>query len=131
MSYEGSDDEEEPETVSVFNQNNKNYTVVSDSKSESEEDECEENLIDDDIEQEVKATPNTTINDKMVQAIKKLQASYSDDANKTVKQATQEKCVIKNSNFLINLARVSSNTNPSLDELKTFNEAWNHFSKES
>ena len=38
-----------------------------------------------------KQPPKTTINTEVVQAKKKLQASYNDNANKAVKQAMQEK----------------------------------------
>ena len=51
---------------------------------------------------------------------------YNDDANKIDKQATQEKSAIKNLNFLINLAMVTSDTKPLPEEPKTFTEAWNH-----
>ena len=42
MSYEGSDDEEKLKTVPAINQNNNNYNVVSDSKSDNE---GKENLL--------------------------------------------------------------------------------------
>ena len=42
----------------------------------------------------VEATSKTTIN--AMCAMKKLQASYNDDANKIVKQAMKEKSTIKN-----------------------------------
>ena len=64
---------EEFKTVPVVNQNNNNYIVVSDSESESDDEEAEENLFKDDINEEIKATPKTIINAKVVQAIKKLQ----------------------------------------------------------
>ena len=58
--------------------------------------------------------------------MKKLQASCDDDANKIIKQATQEKSPIKNLNFLIDLAMVTINTKPIPEEPKTFTKAWNH-----
>ena len=57
--------------------------------------------------------------------MKKLQASYNDDANKIIKEATQDKA-IKNSNFLINLAMVTTDTMLVLEEPMTFDAAWNH-----
>ena len=56
MSYEGSDDEEELETVPIFNQNNDNYSVVSDSKSESD-DKSAKNFYNKNMHQEVEGTP--------------------------------------------------------------------------
>ena len=58
--------------------------------------------------------------------MKKLQASYNNNANKIVKQAKQEKGVIKNLNFLINLAMATSNTKPVPEEPKNFTKALNH-----
>ena len=51
----------ELEMVHVVNQNNFNYNVVRDPKSESD-DKSEENLFDIDIDKKVKAAPKTTIN---------------------------------------------------------------------
>ena len=62
--------------------------------------------------------------------MKKLQASYKDDANKTVKQAT-EKSSIENLNFLIDLAIVFSDIKPNNDEPQTFNNGWNYPNHES
>ena len=73
---------------------------------------------------------NTTVNIQVVQAMKKLQALYNNDANKIVDQGTQEKSAIKNLNFLIILVMVSSDTEPSLDEPQRFNKAWNHPNEE-
>ena len=66
-SYEESDDEEKLEMVPVVdnnNNNNDNYNVVSYSKSKSEDN------FEDDINQEVKATPKTTVNAKLVHVMK-------------------------------------------------------------
>ena len=41
--------------------------------------------------------------------MKKLQASYNDDANKIIKEAMEE-MVVQNLNFLIDLAMVTFNT---------------------
>ena len=67
-SYEGSDDEEELEAVSIINQNNNN--AVSASHSESDEEQSEENCFNDDIDKEVKATPKSTINAKVIHTMK-------------------------------------------------------------
>ena len=61
----------------------------------------------------------------------KLQASYNDDANKIVEQATKEKNAIKYLKFLINLAMVTNHTKSTSEELQTFNDAWNHPNKDS
>ena len=58
MSYEESDDDDEVKMVTAINQNNNNDCyVVSDFKSN---DKAEENLFDEDIDNEVEATPKTT-----------------------------------------------------------------------
>ena len=62
MSYEGLDDEEELKMVPAVNQNNNNYKVVSNSKSESDDKEVEENVFDNDIDEKEEATPKTIIN---------------------------------------------------------------------
>ena len=46
-------------------------------------------------------------------------------------QDMQEKISIKNSNFLINLAMVSNDTKPMLEEPQTFSKTWNHPNKDS
>ena len=72
--YEGMDDEEELQTVPIaINTNNVN--VLSDSDSGSSKDDIEnndDNIFDGDIDNQVNATPQTTINVKVVQAMKKL-----------------------------------------------------------
>ena len=85
-----------------------------------------ENIFDININIEVEVTPRTTTNVKLVLAMKKLQASYNNNANKIVKQAAQEKNTNKNSIFLIDLAIVASDNKPSLDEPQMFKDAWNH-----
>ena len=50
--------------------------------------------------------------------MKKLQASYNEDANKLIEEATQDKAV-ENVNFLINLAMVTADTMP-VEILKSF-----------
>ena len=47
------------------------------------------------IDKQVKATLHTIINTKVVQAMKKLQASYNNNANKIIEQAPREKIAIK------------------------------------
>ena len=64
-----------------------------------------------------KQSPQTTINAKVVQAMKKLQASYNNDANKNC-QTSYKKRAIKN----LNLYMVTSDTKSVLEECKTFNE---------
>ena len=84
-----------------------------------------ENFFDEDIDDKVIASPKSTINAKVIQAMKKLQALYNDNANKIIKDATQVK-VSENSNFLIDLAMVTTKTMPVPEEPASFNEAWNH-----
>ena len=57
--------------------------------------------------------------------MKKVQALYNNDANKIIKEATQDK-VAKNLNFLIDLAMVTIDTMPVPEEPASFHEAWNH-----
>ena len=83
-SYEGSDDKEKLEMVPLINNNN-SYNAVSDSKSNGD-DEVDKNLFDDNVNKEVKVTSKTSININMVQAMKKLQALYHEDANKLSKK---------------------------------------------
>ena len=58
-------------------------------------------FFDKDINDQVIASPKTTANAKVIRAMKKLQASCNDDANKIIKEAMQVK-VSENLNFLIN-----------------------------
>ena len=46
--------------------------------------------------QQSQSNPHTTISTKVVSAMKMLQASFNNDANIIVKQATKEKSAIKN-----------------------------------
>ena len=59
----------------------------------------------------------------MVQAVKQLQASYNDDANKIIKQAMNKKSAIENLNFLIDLSMVTTDNKPVLEEPKSFTKA--------
>ena len=58
--------------------------------------------------------------------MKKLQPSYNDDANKIIKQATNEKSAIENLNFFIDLSLVITDTEPIPEEPNIFTKAWNH-----
>ena len=92
-SYVGSDDEEELEIVPVDNKNN-NVNVVSDSDSDSNDEDFENNeefLFDEDINDQVIASPKTTVNAKVIWAMKKHQTLYNDNANKIIKEAMQVK----------------------------------------
>ena len=111
-SYKGSDYEEELKTVPVENDNN-HENIVSNSNSESSSEDFknnEGNFFHKDINHKVIASHKTTVNAKVVQAMKKLQASYNYDANKIIKEVTQVK-VTSNLNFLINLAMDTKDTN--------------------
>ena len=125
--YEGSNEEEELTTVPVENNNN-NINVVSDSDSNSSNEDFENNkgiFFDKDINDQVIASPKTAVNAKVVQAMKKLQASYNNDANKIIKEVTKVK-VTKNLNFLIDLAMVTTKNKQVPEEPVLFNEAWNN-----
>ena len=66
--------------------------------------------------------------------MRKLQASYNDDANKIVKEAAQEKSAKENLIFLIDLATIfmlAMETKPTKHEPQTFNKAWNHHHSKS
>ena len=72
-SYEGLDDEEELETVPVAINNN-NVNIVSNSDSDSSKDDFEnnnDNFFDKEIDNQIKITHQTTVNAKVVQAMKK------------------------------------------------------------
>ena len=119
-SYEGLDNEEEPEIVSIENNDN-GLNVVSNSNSDSSDNDLEtngENLFDEDVDNEVIASPKTMMNAKVIQAMKELQAYYKDDANKLVKEASNVK-VSQNLNFLIDLAMITNKSIP-------VHKAWNH-----
>ena len=122
-SYEGWKDEEELKTVPLVNNNNIS-DILTNSKSDDGIKNDNKNIFDDDINDEVEATTETTINAKVVLAMKKLQALYNDNANKFVEQTTKEKRAIKNLNFLIDIAMVTNDTKPIPEEPQTFNEAW-------
>ena len=85
-----------------------------------------DNFFDEDIDDQVKVSPQTTVKAKVVWAMKKFQASYNDDANKIIEQATKEKSAIKNLNFLIDLVLVNTDTKPVPKKPKTFTKARNH-----
>ena len=65
--------------------------MVSDSNSESNNEETEKKLFDNDVGKEIKATLKTAIKAKVVHAVMKLQASYNHIANEIMKQSTKEK----------------------------------------
>ena len=74
-SYEGSDEEEELKTVPII-KNNNSINIVSDFDSDSSEEDfenSEDNFFDEDIGNQVKISPQTTVNTKVARAMKKLQ----------------------------------------------------------
>ena len=93
--YEGSDKGEEHEMVPVVIKNS-NVNVVNNANSDSSKDDFEndnDNFFDEDIDNQVKVMmPQTTIDAKVVQAIKKLQASYNNDAQNHQTSNTRKKC---------------------------------------
>ena len=53
------------------------------------------------VKDEIEACPKTTLNPKVVQAMKNLQASNIEDCNKIVEPVTQEESAQENSIFLL------------------------------
>ena len=79
-------------------------------------------------------TLRTTIITKVVQAMKKLQASYNEATNIIVKGEAQEKKCKTKFEFLMDLAifaMVEEDTKPTKDKPHTFSKAWNHPNVES
>ena len=105
ISYEESDDEDDDDSILENNNiTSNNYNVVSiDSENKSKE----EKVFEQDIRAENEVSSNKTLNPRVVQAIKNLQASYKKDDNRIVEQAKQDKAELENSSFLINLASIA------------------------
>ena len=96
-SYEGSTKEEKLKIVPVVINNN-NLNVVTDLETESSKNDFEnddKNVFDEDVDDQVKANPQTTINTIVVQAMKKLQAFYNNDQQNCQGSNTREKCLLK------------------------------------
>ena len=77
-------------------------------------------------------TPKTTLNPKVVHAIKNLQVLYNNDANNIVEQVAQEKKA--KDFFLMDLATftmVANATKSTKDKQQTFNKTWNYANLES
>ena len=97
MSYEKSDDQEELKIVPVDNKKN-DVNVFSNSNSDSSDKDFKNNkesFFDEDNNDQVISSYKTTVNAKVIWAMKKLQASYNNDVNKIIKEAMQDK-VAKN-----------------------------------
>ena len=94
--------------------------------------EAKENIFDEDANDEVEATPKTTVNARVVHAVRKFQTSYNNNVNKIAKKASQEKSS-KNIDFfyLTTFTMVAEDTKPIEDEPLTFHEVWNHSSLKS
>ena len=126
-SYERTDEEEELEIVSE-NNNNSDINIVSDSDTDLSDNDVknnEETFFDEENDDQVIASPKSQINSKLIRAMKKLQASYNDDANKIIKESTDVK-TSENLNFLIDLSMISTKSISVPEEPTSFNEAWNH-----
>ena len=83
------------------------------------------NFFEEDVNEQVIALPTTPINSKLIRAMKKLQASYNEDATKIIEEGTNVKTT-ENLNFLIDLAMITTKSLPVPEEPTSFNEAWNH-----
>ena len=86
-SYDGLEDNEEVKMVSKYNESNNNYYKVGYYKSDEE---AKDIFFEEQVDDKIKVTPKTTLNPKVVHAMKNLQALYNNHANKIVKQAAQE-----------------------------------------
>ena len=104
--------------VPIINKDNTN--IVIDSKSDTSIKNEDKIFFNKDIDNEVKATPKTTINAIVVCAMKELQLQASN----------KRKNSINNLKFLIDLAMVTNTTKPAPEEPQTFNKAWNHLNKD-
>ena len=74
--------------------NNNCVNIVSDSDSESSDEDfknSKDNFIDEDVNDQVKISPQTTVNTKVFWAMKKIQALYNDDANKSLNKLWMKK----------------------------------------
>ena len=79
MSFEGSDDQE-VEMVSCNNEiNNNNVMQLANSKNNNK---AVENIFKQQINDKIKMTTRTMLNQKVVRAMKNVQALYNADANK-------------------------------------------------
>ena len=105
---------------------------VSDDESETESDE---NEMDGDIhEDEVVPTRQTTVNTKVLRAMKKLSTSYNEDADKVIEQLSRNTNTEAGrvngeneiSNFLMDIAMIAKGLPDISDEPKSFQEAYNH-----
>ena len=67
------------------------YKMYWGSKSDEE---TKENLFDEVVDNTIKMIPKTTLNPKVVHAMKNFQASYNKDANKVVEQAAGGKKIL-------------------------------------
>ena len=90
MSYEGLDNDEEFKMFHVVDSDIDNVSIVTDSEAFIDIKNSKENVFDEDIDDNIKAPLQMTVKEKVVSATKKLQASYNDDANKFIKQATKK-----------------------------------------
>ena len=95
-----------------------------------------------DDEQEVVASPVTTVNQKVIREMRKLSTSYNPDANviaqqgrvtrslvNTDNESGRDSTVTELANLLIDVAKVAGKVKdvvPQYIEPKTFKEAWNH-----
>ena len=108
MSYKSSDGEVEPKTFPIINNdNNNNCNLVTDSNPYTNIENDNNDFFDKDINNQVEATPNTSINAKVVHTMKNLQVLSNDDTTKFSSKLLK-KNAIKNLNFLIDLAMVTN-----------------------
>ena len=77
------------------------------------------------IDDHVIAYPKSQINSKLIQAMKKLQALFNDDANKIIEESIDVK-TSENLNFFIDLAMITTESVSVPEEPTSFNKAWNH-----
>ena len=97
------------------------------------DEDAKENVFEGQIDDKIEVTHKTTLNQKVVQALKNIQALYNEDVNKIIEQVAQEENSKENLNVSINLATiamVAKDTESTKDEPQTFNEACNHANAE-
>ena len=82
-------DEEDDTVPENYNKTNIDCDVIHDNLDINRE----KNLFDQEMNEELEVTLQTTLNPKVLMSLRNLQASYSEDANKIIIQAKQVKVI--------------------------------------
>ena len=92
-----------------------------------------ENVDDDELE--VVPSPVTTVNHKVINAMKKLSASYNPEADKVIDRITRgntnietgrDTTVVETANFLMDIGMIAKENHNDPEEPTSFQEAYNH-----